>query len=136
MRVRKYTVLFGLFVACLVFDAWVYGSLAREPGAGAALASAARAHSPLLHAYIVLGDPIAAHTGASGQYVASAAFGAAFPAMRASPASADSLLFSQSHGPLHGILVLLFWATPVLLVLTLAAWALRSRPTHLMGRAR
>ncbi|HEX5353835.1 MAG TPA: hypothetical protein VFW60_07120 [Rhodanobacteraceae bacterium] len=136
MRVRKYTVLFGLFVACLVFDAWIYGSLAGIPETGPELASAAHAHSPLLHAYIVLGSPLAAHTGASGQYVSSAAFGAAFPAMRESPAAADSLLFSQSHGPLRGILVLLFWAAPALLVLTLAAWALRSRPTHLMGRAR
>ncbi|HEX5489448.1 MAG TPA: hypothetical protein VFX04_09935 [Rhodanobacteraceae bacterium] len=136
MRLRKYTVLFALFVLCLAFDAWVYGSLAREPEVGPALTSSARAHAPLLHAYIVLGTPIAAHFGASGIYVASAAFGDAYPAMAADPATADSLLFRGSRGPLRGILIVLFWAAPLLLALALAAWVLRSRETHLMGSAR
>lgn len=136
MRLRKYWVLFALCGLSLAFDAWVYGSLAREPDVGPALVSAARANAPLLHAYIVLGAPIADHTGASGQYVAAAAFGAAYPAMAATPAAADSLLFSESQGPLRGILIMLFWAAPVLLVLALAAWVLRSRETHLMGNTR
>ncbi|MGH8113484.1 MAG: hypothetical protein ACREPS_00305 [Rhodanobacteraceae bacterium] len=136
MRLRKYWVLFVLFVLTLAFDAWVYGSLARSPSVGSALVSAARANAPLLHAYIVLGSPIAVRTGASGNYVASAAFGAAYPAMTATPAVADSLLFSESRGPLRGILIVLFWATPILLVLALAAWVLRSRETHLMGKVR
>lgn len=136
MRLRKYWLLFVLFVLTLVFNAWVYGSLALEPNVGPALASAARANAPLLHAYIVLGAPVAIRTGTSGQYVASAAFGAAYPAMAATPAVADSLLFSESRGPLRELLILLFWAGPVLLVLALAAWVLRSRETHLMGRVR
>lgn len=135
-RPRKHTVLFALFVLCLAFDAWVYGSLAREPKVGPVLTAAARVSSPLLHAYITLGGPLAAHTGASGRYVADAAFGAAYPAITSSPALADTLLFSQSQGPLRGIFLVLFWAAPVLLVLTLAAWVLRSRPAHLMGRIR
>lgn len=136
MRWRKYGVLFVLFVLCLAFNAWLYGSLAREPDIGPALASSARATAPLLHAYIVAGEPLAAYTGASGQYVADAAFADAYPAIAASPATADGLLFTESHGPLRGLLVALYWATPVLLVLALAAWVLRSRPAHLMGRAR
>jgi hypothetical protein len=135
MRLRKYRVLFVLFVLCLAFDAWVYGSLARDPGVGPALESSARAHAPLLHAYIVLGTPFAVHAGVSGRYVAAIAFGDAYPAMMAAPATADSLLFRGSHGPLRGILIVLFWAAPLLLVLALAAWVLRSRETHLMGKA-
>lgn len=136
MRLRKYRVLFALFVLCLAFDAWVYGSLAGEPGVGPALTSSASAHAPLLHAYIVLGRPIATHLGASGRYVASAAFSDAYPAMTAAPATADNLLFRESRGPLRGILIVLFWSAPLLLVLALAAWVLRSRETHLMGSAR
>ncbi|HET7223318.1 MAG TPA: hypothetical protein VFI81_08975 [Rhodanobacteraceae bacterium] len=136
MRWRKYGVLFTLFVLCLAFDAWVYGSLAREPTIGPALASSARANAPLLHAYIKLGEPLAARTGASGQYVADAAFGDAYPSIAESPATATNQLFTQSQGPLRGLLVALYWATPVLLVLTLAAWVLRSRQTHLVGRVR
>ena len=136
MRWRKYGVLFTLFVLCLAFDAWLYGSLARQQEIGAALASSARANAPLLHTYIVLGEPLAAHTGASGQRVADAAFADAYPAIIASPATASSELFTQSRGPLRGLLLVLYWATPLLLVLALAAWVLRSRPTHLMGGIR
>ena len=136
MHWRKYGVLFTLFVLCLAFDAWLYGSLAREPAIGAALASSARANAPLLHSYIVLGEPLAAHTGWSGQRVADAAFADAYPSIMASPATAASQLFTESRGPLRGLLVVLYWATPALLVLALAAWVLRSRPTHLMGGVR
>jgi len=133
---RKYGMLFTLFVLCLAFDAWLYGSLAREPDVGPAIASSARANAPLLHTYIVLGEPLAAHTGVSGQRVADAAFADAYPSIIASPATAASQLFTQSRGPLCGLLLVLYWATPLLLVLALAAWVLRSRPTHLMGGIR
>jgi hypothetical protein len=136
MRWRKYRVLFTLFVLCLAFDAWLYGSLAREPEIGPAIASSARANAPLLHTYIVLGEPLAAYTGASGQRVADTAFADAYPSIVASPATAASQVFTQSRGPLRGLLLVLYWVTPLLLVLALAAWVLRSRQTHLMGRAR
>lgn len=136
MRWRKYGVLFTSFVLCLAFNAWLYGSLAREPGVGPALVSSARTSAPLLHTYIVLGEPLAAYAGASGRAVADAAFADAYPSVVASPATATSQLFAQSRGPLRGLFVALYWATPVLLVLALAAWVLRSRPTHLMGGMR
>ncbi len=136
MRWRKYGVLSTLFVFCLAFNAWLYGSLAREPDIGPALASSARATAPLLHTYIALGEPLAMHTGSSGQHVADAAFADAYPSIVASPATAAGQLFTESHGPLRGLLLALYRATPVLLVLALAAWVLRSRQTHLMGRAR
>jgi len=136
MRWRRYGVLSTLFVLCLTFNAWLYGSLAREPEVGPALASSARANAPLLHTYIVLGDPLAAYTGASGQRMADAAFADAYPSIVASPATAASQLFTQSRGPWRGLLVVLYWATPALLVLALAAWVLRSRPTHLVGGIR
>src|SRR6185312_162062 len=36
-----------------------------------------------------------------------------------------SQLFTQSRGPWRGLLVVLYWATPALLVLALAAWVLQ-----------
>lgn len=137
MRPRKYTVLLALFALCLAFDAWLYGSLALEPEVGPVLVSAARTNAPLLHTYIVIGRPVVERIGAGGgQRVADMAFHDAYPAMKAQPAVADGELFSRSHGPLRGILFVLFWATPALLALGLAAWVLRSRSTHLMGRVR
>ncbi|MBS0382694.1 MAG: hypothetical protein JSR56_09685 [Proteobacteria bacterium] len=137
MRPRKYTVFFTLCVLCLAFDAWVYGALAREPVVGPALVTSARASAPLLHSYIVVGAPITGYLGAStGQAIADAAYADAYPAITALPAAAAGLLFSQSHGPLRGILVVLYWAVPVLLALGLLAWLLRSRQANLMGRNR
>jgi len=137
MRPRKYTVLFVLFVACLAFDAWVYGSLARAPAVGQALDAAARANAPLLHTYIVIGRPIVDLVGSAvGQRVADAAYRDAYPAMIALPAVADSLLFGRSLGPLRGIFLVLYWASPILLVLALLTWIFRSQNTHLMGRIR
>lgn len=137
MRPRKYTVCFTLFVLCLAFDAWVYGSLARAPDVGPVLVSAARTSAPLLHTYIVLGTPLVERVDTvAGRDLADAAFGDAYPAMSAQPLAAASLLFSQSRGPLRGILVVLYWAAPVLLAAGLAAWLLRSRQASLMGRNR
>ena len=134
MWLRKHTWLFALFALSLAFNAWVYASLAQEPDIGPALASSARASSPLLHTYVVLGRPLAARAGDAGQSIANAAYGNAYKAMSTMPAAAGSLLFSESRGALRALLVALYWATPVLLLLALLAWALRSRNAHLMGR--
>lgn len=136
-RIRNDWVLFALFVLCLAADAWVYGSLALDPAVGPALVRAARDSAPLLYSYIELGRPVVAHLGAAtGAHFAAAAFGAAYAAIAARPAEAADLLFSGSHGPLRDLLVALYWGAPVLLVVTLGAWVLRSQETHLMGRVR
>ncbi|HJP99009.1 MAG TPA: hypothetical protein VJ862_10635 [Rhodanobacteraceae bacterium] len=136
-RLRNDWVLFALFVLCLAVDAWVYGSLALDPTLGPVLVPAARDSAPLLHTYIDLGRPFAAHLdAAAGAHFARMAFGGAYASMAARPAEAPGLLFSGSRGPIHDLLVALYWGAPVLLVLALGAWVLRSRETHLMGRVR
>lgn len=136
-RLRKDWLLFALFVSCLAFDAWLYGSLALDPAIGPVLVPASRASAPLLYSYIELGRPFVAHLGAAvGVHFAATAFGAAFAMMTAQPAEAAGLLFGGSHGPLHDLLIALYWGAPVLLVLTLGTWVLRSRETHLIGKVR
>lgn len=134
-RLRKDWLLFALFVLCLAVDAWVYGSLALDPAVGPVLVPAARDSAPLLYSYIELGRPFVAHLGAAtGAQFAAKAFGAAYATMAARPAEAVGLLFDGSHGPLHDLLIALYWGAPVLLVLTLGTWVLRSRETHLIGK--
>lgn len=136
-RFRNDWLLFALFVLCLAVDAWVYGSLALDPAVGPALVPAARDSAPLLYSYIELGRPLVAHLGAAtGARFAAMAFGAAYATMAARPAEAAGLLFGDSHGALRDLLVALYWGAPVLLVLTLGTWVLRSRETHLMGKVR
>ena len=134
---RKDWLLFALFVLCLAVDAWVYGSLALDPAVGPVLVPAARDSAPLLYGYIELGRPFVAQLGAAmGAHFAAMAFGAAYATMAARPAEAAGLLFGDSHGALHDLLVALYWGAPVLLVLTLGTSVLRSRETHLMGKVR
>ena len=136
-RLRKDWLLFALFVFCLAFDAWVYGSLALDPAVGPVLVPASRDSAPLLYGYIELGRPFVAHLGAAaGAHLAALAFGAAYATMAARPAEAAGLLFDGAHGPLRDLLIALYWGAPVLLVLTLGIGVLRSRETHLIGGVR
>lgn len=136
-RLRKDWLLFTLFVLCLAVDAWVYGSLALDPAVGPVLVPASRDSAPLLYSYIELGRPFVAHLGAAtGAHFAAMAFGAAYATMAARPAEAAGLLFGGSRGPVRDLLVALYWGAPVLLVLTLGTWVLRSHETHLIGKVR
>ncbi len=138
MRLRLYALFGILFLICLAFDALVYGSLAREPGIGAAVAAAARADSPLLHTYIVLGRPLTTSSAltTAGQSLADSAYGGAYASIAAMPDAASSLLFDESHGPLRALYLLIYWCAPLFLALAIVAWLLRSRPTHLIKTAR
>ncbi|MEO6968738.1 MAG: hypothetical protein ABI132_09865 [Rhodanobacteraceae bacterium] len=135
MRVRAY-ILFGILsLLCLALDSLTFGALSREPMIGPAIAASARAEAPLAHTYIVLGTPLAGALPALqaiGQSCADTAFGYAYPAIAATPDAAITLLFSESRGATHALFMLFYWGAPVLLVLTIVAWLLRTRPTHLI----
>lgn len=139
MRIRLY-ILFGiLFVLCLAMDVLTFGALARESGVGPAVAASARAEAPLAHTYIVLGAPIvgalpALHT--IGASCAAAAFDDAYSAIAATPSAAIALLFSESRGAVRALFMLFYWGAPLLLLLTIVAWLLRTRPAHLIKTAR
>jgi|GEM_PF-1594488 hypothetical protein len=139
MRFRFYALFGLLFLFCLIVDLLTFGGLAREPGTGTAIAQSARAEAPLMHTYIVLGQPIAAAIpvlNTAGQSVADAAFGDAYSKIQATPDAAVDLLFSASIGPLRALLMLCYWGASVLLVLTILAWIFRTRRTHLIKSAR
>ena len=139
MRVRAYLVFGGLFLFCLIIDVACFGALVNEPGVGPAVAASARAQSPLAHTYIVIGRPLARALPplqACGQALADTAWGDAYPAIMATPEAASDLVFSESRGPVRALCMLFYWLAPALLVLTIAAWLLRTRHTHLIKTGR
>lgn len=139
MRIRLYALFGCLFLVCLVIDVLSFGALVSEPGIGPPLAASARAQSPLAHTYMVLGAPVVdsiPELQTCGQAAAGAAFGDSYSAISARPEAAIELLFSESRGPLYALYVLFFWGAPLFLALTLAAWLLRTRHTHLIKGVR
>lgn len=139
MRFRWYALFAVFFLLCLLVDALSFAALARQPQVGAMIAASADAESPVARTYIALGTPLVAASPilqTIGQSVADAAFGDAYPAIAARPDAAMDLLFSESHGSLCALFMLLYWGAPLLLALTLAAWLLRTRRTHLIKSVR
>lgn len=139
MRIRWY-VLFGtFFLLFLLIDALTFGALAQQPRVGSAIAASADAEAPIAHTYIDLGTPLVASSPVLqdiGMAMADAAFGDSYAAVNATPAAAVDLLFSESHGPLSALFMLIYWGAPLLLVCTLAAWLFRTRHTHLIKSVR
>ena len=139
MRMRWYAVFGIFFLLCLGIDALSFAALAREPGVGRAIALSAETEAPIAHTYIGLGTlPVAWAPALQsvGQALADAAFSDSYAAINARPGAAMDLLFSESRGPLCALFMLFYWGAPLLLVLTLAAWLLRSRHTHLIKSVR
>lgn len=139
MRIRMYALFGILFLICLIIDALAFGALANEAGVGAAIAASAQAQAPIAHTYIFLGSSVVSALPwlqTVGQSIADAALGDAYTAIAATPEAAIDLLFSESRGPLRALFLLCYWGAPLLLVLAIAAWLLRTRPTHLIKSAR
>ena len=140
MRRLRWYALFGiLFLICLAVDATAFGALAGETRIGAMIADSARVESPLAHTYIVIGRPLVALSPIwekTGRDMADAAFGTSYPAILATPDAAITLLFAQSYGVAHAWLLLTYWGAPLFLLLTIIAWLLRTRSTHLIKSAR
>ena len=139
MRIRWYTLFGVFFLLFLLIDALSFAALGQEPDLGPAVSTTAAAEAPLAHTYIVLGSLPVSHAPALqaiGGAMADAAFGDSYATIRARPAAAIDLLFSESRGPLLALFMLAYWGAPLLLACTAVAWLFRTRHTHLIKSAR
>ena len=139
MRIRWYALFGTFFLFFLLIDALSFAGLAEQAQVGPAIAAGAEAESPIAHTYIVLGRPLVASSPVLrdiGLAMADAAFGDSYTAIEARPSAAIDLLFSESHGSLSALFMLNYWGAPLLLVLTVVCWPLRTRQTHLIKGVR
>lgn len=139
MRIQRYVLFGSFFLLFLLIDVLTFGALARQPAVGVAIARAAEIQAPITQTYIALGNPLVSRSPvlqAVGESMANAAFGNSYGAIEARPDAAIDLLFSESRGPLSALFMLSYWGAPLLLLLTLGAWAFRSRRAHLIKSVR
>lgn len=132
MKVRAWAIGGVLALLCLVFSMLSVGGAAQvQPAVGAQ----ARAESPLAQTYIVLDRHASALVPAIGRLsrsLADACFGDTWAAIEADPEIGLHLLLTTSRGSLATLARTCYWATPVLLLLSLILYFLRPKPVHLI----
>jgi hypothetical protein len=137
MRKRLHLVALILFLVVLLFDLVVWGAVPALPEVGPAIERSAGNEAPLATSYIMAGAlldrwvPAFEHYGAA---VLTDAIGEIFPRIIESPPLAMDLIFSSRLNGTHAWLKTMYWAAPVLLVLTLLLWVRKPKKVSLVGR--
>lgn len=137
MKYRPYVIAMSLFVVCFIYDLIVWGGVRSIPGVGPGIAESARREAPLATAYIRLGEPLDAALPFLRDYGAerlSSAFGEGFERIAADPTVAMDLIFDTTWNATHRWIKTMYWAAPILLLLSLILWARRPRPVHMIRR--
>ena len=136
MKHRLYLVALGLFVITLFYDVVVWGALPRLPEVGASIAASARREAPLATTYIAIGGGIDAAVPALqafGEQRLTTAFGEGFERIRGDATVAMDLIFRRTWNTQHRWLKTMYWAPPVLLLLSIVLWLRRSRQVRVFG---
>jgi hypothetical protein len=135
MNPRWYRIAFALFVLCLSYDLVTWGAVRALPDVGDGVAAAAGREDVLASTYIFLGQPLdrlVPPLGSAGKTELLAAFADGMMELREQPVASMDLVFGHVWNDVHLRLRLMYWATPVLLVLGLWFWWRRARPIRLM----
>ena len=137
MRPRLHGVGFLLFVVTLVYDVVVWGALPAVPDIGPGLAESAHREALLASSYMLLGthlDAAVPPLQAFGVERLTDAFGEGFDRIREDPAVAMDLLFGNTWNFSHRWIKTMYWAPPLLLVLSAVLWLLRPKQVRTLGR--
>ncbi|MEP7044358.1 MAG: hypothetical protein ABI843_14940 [Dokdonella sp.] len=139
MKRRLYLFALLLFIVCLLYDLVVWGALPALPEVGAAIADSAHREAPLAATYIALGSRIDAAVPALQAFGAARltdAFGEGFTRISEDSTVAMDLIFNTTWNSQHRWLKTMYWAAPVLLLLTILLWTRRPKPIRAMGGGR
>jgi hypothetical protein len=137
MKVRLYPFALVLFVFCLFYDLVVWGSVRLLPEVGSAIADSALREAPLATTYIAIGgvlDGLVPTLGSFGASVLETAWGDGFARIRENPGVAMDLVFRNRWNVAHGWLTMMYWAAPILLVLTLVLWLRKPKAVQTLRR--
>ncbi len=137
MRRRLHLVAIGLFVIALLFDLVVWGAVPSLPDVGAAIEGSARKEAFLASAYITLGsflDGALPSLESTGAALMTSAIGEAFVQIGETPNVAMDLILNESYNRTHSWLKTMYWATPILFVLSALLWARKPKKVSLIGR--
>ena len=137
MKRRLHLVAIALFVLSLLYNLVVWGSLPRVPEVGRQIAESAYREAPLAATYIGLGnliDGVIPALQAFGEKRVTLAFGEGFERIRNDETVAMDLILRGTWNAQHRWIKTMYWATPLLLVLSVILWLRRSRTVHSLGR--
>lgn len=137
MKRRLHLIALVLFVLTLGYDLVVWGALPRFPGIGAQIAASARHEAVLATTYMALGGPLDAAVPALqgfGERRLSAAFAEGLAESDAE--AAMDVIFNSTWNAQHRWLKLMYWAPPLLLVLTLLLWSRKPRQVRVFSGRR
>jgi hypothetical protein len=139
MKARMHWWMAILFLFVLGWDFATWGAAARIPDIGAKLQRSAQREAVLATIYMSAGsimDAALPPLESWGSQYVETALSEGFPRIKEDPTVAIDLIFSQTWNAKHAIFKILYWAAPVLAVLTLIFWARRPKKISLMGSRR
>lgn len=135
MKRRLHLIALVLFFLALLFDLAIWGAAPGLPEVGAAIVRSARSEALLASGYIAIGTPLAEWWPAFGNFgagVMTTAVSPAFERIAEDPNVAMDLILNASYNRTHGWLKLMYWAAPVLLLLSLVLWVRKPKQVSLM----
>lgn len=135
MKRRLYLIALGLFVIVLLYDVVVWGAVPTLPEVGPSIAESARREAPLASTYIAIGRSVDAAVPALrafGEARLTDALSEGFPRMRDDASVSMDLIFNTTWNAQHRFIRTMYWAAPLLLLLTLLLWTRRPKQVRLM----
>ena len=137
MKNQLHVIALVLFALCLFYDIVVWGSVYALSEVGPGIADSARREAPLATTYIALGNIVDSWAPPLRDYGSQRlldGFGQGFERIRADPAVSMDLIFGPSWNATHSWIKTMYWAAPILLVITVILWVRRPRQVRSLGR--
>lgn len=133
-RLRWYVL--ALLILTLLFNLAIWGAVSGLPTIGAGIVASAHREAPLATTYIALGEPLdnaIAPLRAFGTIYLEDALAEGAERLAETPGLAMDLIFGNSWNRAHRWLKFGYWLAPILLVMTVICWGLRSRKVRLIA---
>ena len=127
----------AIFLFTLLYDFAVWGALARWPEFGARVQASAYREALLATVYMGAGsamDRAIPPLDSWSSHYLEAALSEGFPRFKDDPKVAVDVIFTQTWNVRHATLKVMYWAAPVLGVVTLVLWSMRPKKVRMMGR--
>ena len=137
MKNRLHVVAFVLFVCCFVDDIVVWGGVRALPDVGTGIVDSARREAPLATVYIAVGTVVDSAIPPLQRYGAArltAGLSEGFDRIRSDPTVAMDLIFHSSWNVTQTWIKTMYWAAPILLVVSIVLWIRRPKQIRTIRR--
>jgi hypothetical protein len=137
MKSSLHVIALVLFAICFLYDLVVWGAVSQLPDVGTGISDSARREAPLATTYIMLGSVIDSAVPSLGRFGSDRltdAFSEGFERIRADPTVAMDLIFGTTWNGAHSWVKSMYWAAPILFVVTAILWLRKPRQVRTLKR--